>query len=155
MSPNYSPIVLCNPPLFKTLTMSTPDEWRAQGRTWDSILQSMKKIAEQILEVPENHASELLPSPHISINAMLKFPLPNSMLSLPTSNMQLYFSHKRPDFLNDTLVLSLKHLPIPAAVCRCTAGMAGWVQFGRIYSSCRDNSDPLSAMGHYPMELNS
>ena len=115
MSPNYSSIVLCNPPLFKTLTMSTPDEWHARGRTWDSIPQSMKKIAEQILEVPKNHASELLPSPHISINAMLKFPLPNSMLSLPTFNTQLYVSHKQPDFLNDTLVLSFKHLPIPTA----------------------------------------
>ena len=115
MLPNYSPIVLCNPPLFKTLTMSTPDEWCAWGRTWDSIPQSMKKIAEQILEVPENHASELLPSPHISINVMLKFPLLNLTLSLPTSNTQLYFSHKQPDFLNDTLVLSFKHPPIPTA----------------------------------------
>jgi len=113
--PTHQYSICCNPPLFETSTMSTPDEWRAQGRTWDSIPQSMKKIAEQILEVPENHASELLPSPHISINAMLKFPLPNSTLSLPTSNMQLYFSHEEPDFLNDTLVLSLKHLPIPTA----------------------------------------
>ena len=96
-------------------TMTTPNEWCTQGRTWDAIPQSMKQVAEQILQVPKDLASALLPSLHLSINAMLKFHLSNSIPSLPTSNTQLYFSHKQPDFLNDILVLSLKHLLIPPA----------------------------------------
>ncbi|KAM6495235.1 hypothetical protein JOM56_009858, partial [Amanita muscaria] len=95
--------------------MPSLDEWRSQDRSWDEIPQSVKQIAEQILQIPKDHTSTLLPPPHISVNAMLKFPLPNSTMSTSPSDAQTYFSHKQPNFLDDALVLSLHCLIIPPA----------------------------------------
>ena len=95
--------------------MFDPKLWRAQGKKWNELPQSVKKIGDDELAIPAQYKSMLLPLPELSINAMLEFVLPSSAPGLHSHNTQLYFRREFPGPLTGITMSSLRRLPIPTA----------------------------------------
>ncbi|KAJ6464631.1 hypothetical protein C8R47DRAFT_1155993 [Mycena vitilis] len=88
-------------------------DWTGEGQAWATAPSMLKRIAAEVLCIPQELEYKLLPSPYLPIAKMLEFPLPLQSAVVTAPQPAQYFSKAAPDINDPALLRRVRHLPIP------------------------------------------
>jgi hypothetical protein len=90
-------------------------DWISQGKKWTDMLPRVKRAATQAFTIPIHIQEQLLPSPKISIQQFINFPLPKPSTVIKTIlTSSEYFSRYDPEPITERLLERMRRLSMPA-----------------------------------------